>query len=219
MEKEGRNNSILLTVIAIATLLVTVAGATFAYFTAIRSGNETGSTIIVKTGTGASFKLETTHIDFDDIYPRNEEWATKYISITNTTDAEMSANIDYKLYFRITENTFVGDPLKFTLKKVTSGVCLDGTTSCGEQIMTTEGESSKLIDEITTQTQIVGEDDTEIPGDKIYNIDGTGTFDVDSRNKKHVYELKIFFPNTGTNQNTNQGKSFTAYVGIKQVNN
>lgn len=218
MEKEGRNNSILLTVIAIATLLVTVAGATFAYFTAIRSGNETGSTIVVKTGGGASFKLETTHIDLENIYPRDEAWATKYISFTNETQGDMNADIDYSLYLRITENTFVGNPLSYTLKRVvTNGVCLDGTTSCSTQIMTTSGETDNLIPEITTPVQIVGTDDAEQPGTKVFDITGTGTFAIGSNNKTHVYELKIFFENKNENQNTNQGKTFTAYVGVKEV--
>ncbi len=218
MEKEGKNNSILLTVIAIATLLVTVAGATFAYFTAIRSGNETGSTIVVKTGGGASFKLESTHIDLENIYPRDEAWATKYISFTNETQGDMTADIEYSLYLRVAENTFVGNPLSYTLKRVTTtGVCLDGTTSCDTQVMTTSGEADNLVPEITTKKQIVGTDDPEQPGTKVVDIEGTGKFVIGSNGNVHVYELNIFFENKNENQNTNQGKTFTAYVGVKEV--
>ena len=49
--KEGNNNTVLLTVIGIATLLVAVVGATFAYFSAQLSGTENQSTMM-----GASYK-------------------------------------------------------------------------------------------------------------------------------------------------------------------
>ena len=46
-----KGNTILLTVIAVATLLVAVVGATFAYFTASVSGNESAKSVIVNAAT------------------------------------------------------------------------------------------------------------------------------------------------------------------------
>ena len=48
--KEGNNNTVLLTVIGIATLLVAVVGATFAYFSAQLSGTENQSTMTLRNG-------------------------------------------------------------------------------------------------------------------------------------------------------------------------
>lgn len=50
---DNKKNTILLTVIAVATLLVAVVGATFAYFTA-SEGEGKSTNIIVKTGTGSN---------------------------------------------------------------------------------------------------------------------------------------------------------------------
>ena len=50
---DNKKNTILLTVIAVATLLVAVVGATFAYFTA-QVGNDADVKVTVKTGSSAS---------------------------------------------------------------------------------------------------------------------------------------------------------------------
>ena len=52
--KEGKNNTVLLTVIGIATLLVAVVGATFAYFSAQLSGTENQSTMTIQASNGGS---------------------------------------------------------------------------------------------------------------------------------------------------------------------
>ena len=49
MNETKKGNTVLLTVIAVATLLVAVVGATFAYFTASVAGNDTASSVVVKT--------------------------------------------------------------------------------------------------------------------------------------------------------------------------
>ena len=54
---ENRKNTILLTVIAVATLLVAVVGATFAYFTAQGGGTAT-TPITVKTSTSSNSSFE-----------------------------------------------------------------------------------------------------------------------------------------------------------------
>lgn len=51
MEDNRNKNTLLLTVIAVATLLVAIVGATFAYFTAQITGGESGSTIEVNSAT------------------------------------------------------------------------------------------------------------------------------------------------------------------------
>ncbi len=55
--KEGKNNTVLLTVIGIATLLVAVVGATFAYFSAQLSGTENQSTMTIQASNGGSSTL------------------------------------------------------------------------------------------------------------------------------------------------------------------
>jgi hypothetical protein len=63
---ENKSNTLLLTVIAVATLLVAVIGATFAYFTAQISGNTDSETpVVVRSATleinfadGSSYAFE-----------------------------------------------------------------------------------------------------------------------------------------------------------------
>lgn len=65
--ENNKQNSVLLIIIAVATLLVAVVGATFAYFTA---NNPTGSTAEVRTTSG---KMEITFADGKDaIEPANQ---------------------------------------------------------------------------------------------------------------------------------------------------
>ena len=65
--ENNKQNSVLLIIIAVATLLVAVVGATFAYFTA---NNPTGSTAEVKTTSG---KMEIRFADgTDKIAPANQ---------------------------------------------------------------------------------------------------------------------------------------------------
>ncbi len=68
-----RKNTVLLTVIAVATLLVAVVGATFAYFTATATGGETGGTATdVETakvsGINVTSSPETVN-NFENVYP------------------------------------------------------------------------------------------------------------------------------------------------------
>lgn len=225
MEKEGRNNSILLTVIAIATLLVTVAGATFAYFTAVREGNETGSTIIVTTGGGASFKLETTNIEIENVYPQDGPLTEtpKYISFTNETPNTMANDITYSLYLRIDkeDTMFKSGALSYTLTRVTdNSVCVSGEADCANKVITATGRADDLVGEVTTPTKIVytTEATDMLNTYKVAIGDGTGKFVVGSNGEVHVYALNIYFPNdTEHNQNDQQNRTFTAYVGVEEV--
>ena len=88
-ENGGKNNTILLTVIAIATLLVVVTGATFAYFAAVVRGNENASSIsITASSTGQTLTLGGgEQVNLTNIYPKGtaagSEWVTKNISLSS----------------------------------------------------------------------------------------------------------------------------------------
>ena len=63
---DNRKNTILLTVIAVATLLVAVVGATFAYFTAKGGGTVTNN-IEVKTGKYGDTSYDFWKVPYHDI--------------------------------------------------------------------------------------------------------------------------------------------------------
>ena len=88
-------------------------GATYAFFTAGLS-SETSTTIRADAGTMNIVYDGGANINLSGIYPRDEVWATKDITVTgnNTTDAEMY----YKLTLVVDSNTFkTDDPLQYEL--------------------------------------------------------------------------------------------------------
>ena len=88
-------------------------GATYAFFTAGMS-SETSTTIRADAGTMKITYDGGANIDLAGIYPKDDVWATKTITITgnNTTDAEMY----YKLTLVVDSNTFkTDDPLQYEL--------------------------------------------------------------------------------------------------------
>ena len=79
---DNKKNTILLTVIAVATLLVAVVGATFAYFTA-QGAQGTTATVTVSTGTAASSEFGT--IDPLNIYADATTFAEGAGDVTDDT--------------------------------------------------------------------------------------------------------------------------------------
>ena len=93
--------------------IVLAVGASYAYFTSgITSEDET--TVTAEGGTMKINYNGGNTISLSGIYPRDEVWATKIITVTgnNTTDAEMY----YKLNLVVDSNTFrPDDPLEYEL--------------------------------------------------------------------------------------------------------
>ena len=93
--------------------LVLVIGVSYAFFTAGMS-SETTTTVRADAGTMKITYAGGNNINLSGIYPREEVWATKTITVTgnNTTNAEMY----YKLTLVIDSNTFsTSDPLQYEL--------------------------------------------------------------------------------------------------------
>ena len=88
-------------------------GATYAFFTAGMS-SENSTTIRADAGTMKITYDGGANINLAGIYPKNDVWSTKTITVTgnNTTDAEMY----YKLTLVVDSNTFkTDDPLQYEL--------------------------------------------------------------------------------------------------------
>ena len=88
-------------------------GATYAFFTAGMS-SETSTTVRADAGTMKITYSGGANIDLAGIYPKDDVWATKTITVTgnNTTDADMY----YNLTLVVDSNTFkTDDPLQYEL--------------------------------------------------------------------------------------------------------
>ncbi len=96
--------------------IVLAVGASYAYFTSgITSEDET--TVTAEGGTMKINYNGGNTISLSGVYPRDEVWATKIITVTgnNNTDAEMY----YKLTLVVDSNTFItSDPLQYELVSI-----------------------------------------------------------------------------------------------------
>ena len=104
--------------------LICVVGVSYAFFTAGMS-SETSTTVRADAGTMKITYSGGANIDLAGIYPKDDVWATKTITVTgnNTTDAEMY----YKLTLVVDSNTFkTDDPLQYEL--VSTNTSTNGET-------------------------------------------------------------------------------------------
>jgi predicted ribosomally synthesized peptide with SipW-like signal peptide len=204
-ENNNKSNTLLLTVIAIATLLVAVIGATFAYFTANTKGTESASTLNVGAAT-----LSIVFEDGDNsvvtadknIEPSTTALITKNFTLTgkNTT-----MYMPYTLNLVVTTNTFelenqiTGTSISYRLIANNSEEGIIPSTANGTYV------SVANIDELSEIT--VDSSDSAVKGIEI----GNGYF-ASTDSTTHNYTLEIYFMEDGTNQDTDKSKTFTAYI-------
>ncbi|MCH5167588.1 MAG: hypothetical protein J1F35_06855 [Erysipelotrichales bacterium] len=119
----GKGNMILLTVMSIATLLVAVVGATFAYFGALMQGSEGSPTFEVTSGT-----LSTEYNGDANIINGNvgqgEVIGTKEITVTGVVTG--SNNFKYEVLLDVTNNTYDDGELFYTI--ISTNESNNGTT-------------------------------------------------------------------------------------------
>ena len=109
IEKKQKRVIIYLMIIS----LICVVGVSYAFFTAGMS-SENSTTVRADAGTMKITYDGGANINLAGIYPKDDVWATKTITVTgnNTTDAEMY----YKLTLVVDSNTFkTDDPLQYEL--------------------------------------------------------------------------------------------------------
>lgn len=218
--KRERSNTTLLVVIGIATLLVAVVGATFAFFSAQVTYNDTNSTLTITSAAGgtSSFAGGDT-LQISNIYPREEVWAAKTIYLTYKND-NAESNFNYKLNL-VYKNQFSSGYITYKLTPITttstpSSVCksngmLDTTACGGAANMTTSDSNGTLATAVTNGSFSNTSTETTVQL-------GTGSFAKTSGSEvHHVYLLEIFFPDTGESQNEDQGKVLSARVTYEEV--
>lgn len=198
MEKK---NTILLTVIAIATLLVAVVGATFAYFTATVTTDKAdgNNTTNVKTYALASAKMEMgSKVTADGVYPGYKavksvaikgecpagntscEDINTVITITPTIPTEFGTDVTWKLYKSSTEITCSSNPVTDGGQYYDSGSCTGAT-----------------------------EDKVVLDGDKTAK---TLNVVVSSTTNDTYYLVVDYANNASAAQNAAQGKSFSVAI-------
>ena len=217
---ENKKNTILLTVIAVATLLVAVVGATFAYFTASGAQGTTGN-VTVSTGTAASsefgvIKALNLYADVttfaqggDDVTGETTgtvKWTAPGATQGHTPD-EAERSFCYTAALNITANTFTVsaanteklNELEFTAKK-------------GEKVLL---DKVSLVDFDTKAGKTGSINIPTTAGGSEYThklIADAGASLTDN------WTITVTLKNLDMNQNENTGKQLTGQIAFTKVN-
>lgn len=195
----NRGQTIFLSVIGIATLLVAIIGATFAYFSITVTGNENASSIFITTAVlGEVTFTDGTEIKLDKIRPEDDKTlnpneATKTFTVAYTGTEELTKPIIYQIKLEMFENTISPD--------AQTGWFVHSLTGTSNKAGT---DGDVLVSLAQTDVPAKGTEPTQLGANGQLNAPGT----------THTYSYNIHLLNVDTNQNAVQGKSF---VGRLQV--
>lgn len=110
----GKGNMVLLTIMSIATLLVAVVGATFAYFGALIKGGDTSPTFEITSGTlsteydsATSSTIEAGYVNTGEVIGTKEIYVTGIVTGSN--------NFKYEVTLDVTNNTYAEGELFYTI--------------------------------------------------------------------------------------------------------
>lgn len=212
--ENNKQNTVLLIVIAVATLLVAVVGATFAYFTA---ASNTGSTDTVEVGSGKmliSYSDGTSTLrSSTDFQPSAAILVNKTFTLTGTnTTKDTGLKMPYSIYLDYV-NGFSDDQLHAWLKRTDSES--DATANIkGTLSATVPGhEDYKNYYEFKLATGTKAYD--TVADNNSALLLATGDFNAETNDLAITFNLLITFPDTGVNQDNEKGKTFTGKVVIR----
>ena len=210
---ENKKQAIILSVVAIVTLLSLILGATYAYFQA--SGNS-GSSTNVNVTTYTSDLLTFEIGDDIAVYADQTSFASGKGNATGSTYAKATlvannktneATKNYYVYLNISENTFTytqneSTPELLLTIKDTSGNEITSITSLTHKTVT-DGKGASISGfDITTKSGVITLfDNREITANPT---------------KTEEWNITVTFVNYNANQTGNAGKSFNAKLMIQQ---
>ena len=203
---EGKNNTVMLTIIGIATLLIAVVGATFAYFSATLTGTNNEKEYTVRSATVGTEFNGGVDITATGIYPKEEAWGTKTFSIKTTSTKGLSTKYRISLVIDDNDTTadttisdgaghvkrFQANALSYTLTAIEANAATKGTMPTATETKIADPSKDIVFGEAT----IYGNDKQEVT---------------------QTYTLSMFFKDTGTDQNANQGAQFKAHIAISEI--
>ena len=211
---ENRKNTILLTVIAVATLLVAVVGATFAYFTA-QGGSSVQTPVNVNTAqtSNGSFVTNgsiTINANQENFYEgAGNQTSTATATVTYTASSTAASNFCYTVGLQVTANNFVyttaptnTPELTFTARKSANAADLtSATTMINQRDITT-----------TTASTTIQVPNTAEGSEFIHKIDATQGQTINDQ-----WDFTVTLVNLSSDQNENTGKSFTGQIVFTHV--
>ena len=216
---ENKKNTILLTVIAVATLLVAVVGATFAYFSAAGGTGTTGN-VTVSTGTAASSEFGT--MNAINLYADASTFAEGGKDVTGSstgtvkwtapgaagtvTPSLADRTFCYTAALEITANTFVKSAANATNVNELEFTAVKGTTTIIDK--------QSLVN-LTTGKAVTGT--INIPTTK-GGTDMKHTLVADAgASVSDSWTITFTLKNQAFNQNDNAGKQFTGVIRFNKT--
>lgn len=221
MERD-RKNTLVLTVVSIATLLVAVVGATFAYFTATVGGEAQNVVTVTTSSTSSTFTAYSTPLTLDvtiedmlendgnddySIYKSSESTA----SIEAKKVAGGTAVCTYDLIYTPEEEGYFnysdGNVSVNKLKELTiSGTAKISGDNASEATTTATSFAETDLAGITSQTTLVS--NASFTLDAIGDIEKTATL---------TWSFDARFYNLGIDQNSNADKTFGGIIGFDNL--
>lgn len=216
---ENKKNTILLTVIAVATLLVAVVGATFAYFTASGAQGTTGN-VTVSTGTAASSEFGV--IKALNLYADATTFAEGGADVTGETTGTVKwtapgavgtatpsvadRTFCYTAALEITANTFVKSAANTSNVNELEFTAVKGTTTIIDK--------QSLVN-LTTGEAVTGT--INIPTTK-GGTDLKHTLVAEAGDSvSDSWTITVTLKNQAFNQNDNAGKQFTGVIRFNKT--
>ena len=224
MEKK---NTILLTVIAVATLLVAVVGATFAYFTAANNpGDGAADTATVTTETVSAINVSsladnTTYLS----YPGGVSVFAAGVNISKTAaSAGSTSTISYDVNLKYTNNT--GTDLNYTIYTATEeqALALDADIDAGCTLQVTNAQYAYVCEQDAADFASLGTAGTTSKLAK--NTAEEQTIQVaeesitvnseDAVNTSRYYYVVVDYPSAGDQTATDAGKQISLNIEVTQ---
>ena len=215
MEK-SKKNAIVLSIVAVVTLIALVVGATYAYF---KAQGGTGSSTEVKVTTYTTDMLTFTTGNAISLYADQSSFGQEKGSLSGETFAKATlvannktneATDNYYVYFNIENNTF-----KYTLGEDKPELILTVTGPDGNEVTEISGLTHKVVQDRENKS-ISGFDVTTTNGLITIANKKTITATQATPNVEEQYTLKLTFVNYEGDQTANATSTLSAKVMIQK---
>ena len=213
MEK-SKKNAIVLSIVAVVTLIALVVGATYAYF---KAQGGTGSSTDVKVTTYTTDMLTFTTGNAISLYADQSSFGQEKGSLSGETFAKATlvannktneATDNYYVYFNIENNTF-----KYTLGEDKPELILTVTGPDGNEVTSLPGLTHTTVQDRENKS-ISGFDVTTTNG--LITIANKKTITATTDAKEEQYTLKLTFVNYEGDQTENAKSTLSAKVMIQK---
>ena len=204
---EKKRKTVVLSIIAIATLLIVVVGATYAFFVA-QGGASANTNVNVQTNTtdslsfsvGDAINITATQDNFAQ-GAGNQAGSTTASATLTANNATNTATRNYYLYLNITSNDF-----EYTVDTNTPELILTIIDPDGTELQNLSGYKYVEVGEVSGFDITTVSDVIKIAEN--YEITSTGT-------ETQTWNITVTFVNLDTDQVENTGKTFEASLIIQ----